>query len=268
MHRRRPAVADHDQRRPLGRRRREITIARRVVERVRRLAIRGRKLERLCDRDIPGIDRQRRPDANGLHRSGRQGDPYHRVRGPPRTADEHRMRGGGHQVVAGFQIDVDRDQRAGRRRRGSRSAMSRLRGTPRSIRDSSANAHVEVPKTHCGRPNSAAIGWTASTCPARTTMEIPPAGAIRHEVQRAVGRPPGLEDRLAAAAGRQCRGPEPAVRADIRGPQLGVVPGHVGMAPRQPRQTRAVRTETVGSNRNRDPRQSPSRLPANRRAPG
>ena len=242
VHRGRPAMTDHDQRRPFGRRRREITIAGRIVERVRRQAIRGRKLERLGDREIAGIDRQRRPDANGFHRPGRQCDPYHRVGGPPRAADEHRMRGGGHQVVRRLHIDVDVDQRA---RAGSRLASrhvpsSRYAVISRRFVGERPRRRPEDPLRTAELRRHRVDGFHPSVA---ETIEIPPTGAIRHEVQRAVGRPPGLEDRLAAAAGRQCRRPDPAVRADVRGPQLGAVPGHVGMAPRQPRQTRAVGTE-------------------------
>ena len=152
------------------------------------------------------------------------------------------MRCGDHEIVERLHIDVDRGERAGPdvdARQAPRSGFEVRRDEPRFVGERPRRG----PEDPLGTTELRGHRVDGFHLPGAHTVEIPPIGAIRHEVQRAVGRPPGLEDRLAAAAGRQCRRPEPAVRADLRGPQLGAVPRHVGMAPRQPRQPRAVGTE-------------------------
>ena len=65
-------------------------------------------------------------------------------------------------------------------------------------------------------------------------IQLPPAIRIADEVQRAVGRPPGLVDRLRVAAGDMPRVRERALRRDVGDPELGPVPRHLRMAPRDP----------------------------------
>ena len=80
----------------------------------------------------------------------------------------------------------------------------------------------------------------AASCPERSrrapSIEIPPAGAIRYEKQRAIRRPLGLENRLLGAAGDLFARADRAVGIDQRDPELGAVPRHVRMVPLNPRQ--------------------------------
>ncbi len=74
-------------------------------------------------------------------------------------------------------------------------------------------------------------------------IEIPPAVAIRHEIQDVVGRPRRLHDRFASAARRLADLGQSAVGADFGRPQPGAVPGHVGMVPAEPGEVLAVGAE-------------------------
>ena len=62
-------------------------------------------------------------------------------------------------------------------------------------------------------------------------------------MQRAVGRPFGLADGHAIAAGDQGSRAQSAVIPHRRRPQEGFVPGHIGVVPGQPRQGAAVRAQ-------------------------
>ena len=114
---------------------------------------------------------------------------------------------------------------------------------------------ADWPKTHCGTPISPSRvdqGLDPRRRP-RGPAWVPPAGAVGHEPQRAVGRPPGLGDRLAVPVATRDRGragPPPPRGGRGRGrlgrvpevgyAQLGPVPGHVRMGPLQPAQPAAV----------------------------
>ena len=74
-------------------------------------------------------------------------------------------------------------------------------------------------------------------------VQVPPAAAVRDEVERAVGGPLGLDDRLVRAAGREDGVAQGPVRGDRRDPQAGGVPGHVGVVPFEPGELRPVRGE-------------------------
>jgi hypothetical protein len=71
-------------------------------------------------------------------------------------------------------------------------------------------------------------------------VEIPPAGAIRHEVEPAVGRPRGLEDRFLGTAGDAHRRLRHAAGVQVREEEGRAVPRHVRVVPLQPRELRAV----------------------------
>src|SRR3546814_13932442 len=76
------------------------------------------------------------------------------------------------------------------------------------------------------------------------TLEGPPAGPVGNVEQLAVGRPFRLEDRFAGAAGDAPRTTEVSVVRDLGNPQLGPVPGHVGMVPGDPGEPPPVRRQT------------------------
>ncbi len=65
-------------------------------------------------------------------------------------------------------------------------------------------------------------------------VQVPPAGAVRHEVEAALRAPRRLEDRLGGGAGHQLRFDERRPLSQGRHPQLGAVPGHLGVVPAQP----------------------------------
>src|SRR5215213_1991402 len=66
------------------------------------------------------------------------------------------------------------------------------------------------------------------------TIEVPPAGAVGDEIERAVRRLLRLEDRLIGTARDQIGGADHAVLANLADPQLRAIPRHVGMVPLQP----------------------------------
>ena len=102
--------------------------------------------------------------------------------------------------------------------------------------------YVVVPKTHCGAPNSASIGSTGTilSVDRASAYRFHQFGAIGNEIERAIGRPAGLEDRFIVAAGDFARRAERAVARDRCDEQLGAVPRHVGMIPREPGELAAI----------------------------
>ena len=71
-------------------------------------------------------------------------------------------------------------------------------------------------------------------------VEVPPPGAIRCPVEHARGTPLRLEDRLVGATRDVARLAEGAVHGQVGAPQIGAVPRHAGMVPREPSQRPAV----------------------------
>src|SRR5438477_12045298 len=65
-------------------------------------------------------------------------------------------------------------------------------------------------------------------------VEVPPARPVGDEVKLAPRSPLWLADRLARTAGHLRRRADPSVRGELADPALGAVPGHVGVAPREP----------------------------------
>jgi len=78
-------------------------------------------------------------------------------------------------------------------------------------------------------------------------IQVPPAGAIRHEVQHTVRRPGRLEHRLTGPSGHALSCHDLSLRVEVADPQLGAVPGHLRMAPLQPGQELSVgRDDRIG----------------------
>src|SRR5262249_57228762 len=77
--------------------------------------------------------------------------------------------------------------------------------------------------------------------PGLKTVEVPPPGAIRDELHAVAGDPERLDHRLVTPADHLARIAKLAGRIHLRHPQLGSVPRHVGMPPREARQAVAVR---------------------------
>ena len=74
-------------------------------------------------------------------------------------------------------------------------------------------------------------------------IEVPPAAAVRDEVEDALGRPLGLEDRLLGPAGHELGRRERAVAVELGAPQRAAVPRHVGVVPGEPGQAPAIGAE-------------------------
>jgi hypothetical protein len=71
-------------------------------------------------------------------------------------------------------------------------------------------------------------------------VEIPPARAVGHEVEPAIGRPRRLEDRFLGAAGDADGRLRQAARIEVREIERRAVPRHVRVIPLQPGELRAV----------------------------
>ena len=153
--RRRAAVADDDERRPLAGGRGEVLVARRVVERVRRAPPAVGNSIASRDRDIAGVDLQRRatrsvstaPDARSTRTtaSGCVAEPAISTACVSFAAIQSCGMICGARSVSAPRRDVDRRQ----------VPAAPLRVYDTTSRDGPAKAHVDVPNTHCGLPNSA-----------------------------------------------------------------------------------------------------------------
>ena len=66
------------------------------------------------------------------------------------------------------------------------------------------------------------------------SVEIPPAAEVGNEIQHPIRRPFRLKHGFVRSAGNHPRGGKRSVRRDIRDPQLGPDPWHVGVTPGQP----------------------------------
>src|ERR1044072_4378961 len=77
----------------------------------------------------------------------------------------------------------------------------------------------------------------------RDSFEVPPATAVRSEVQNAATRPFRLKNRLRRSPRDPSRGSQFAVFAKLADPQLAAVPWHIRMVPREPGQLRPLRTQ-------------------------
>ena len=77
----------------------------------------------------------------------------------------------------------------------------------------------------------------------RDRVQVPPAGAVAGEPERAVRAPERLQDRLVRAAGDEPLAGDAAVAGELRRPQLGAVPRHARVVPREPGETAPVRAD-------------------------
>ena len=89
-------------------------------------------------------------------------------------------------------------------------------------------------------------------------VEIPPAFRIGDEVEISIRTPLRLEHRLVPSAGHALGFEHTAIGIERRDPELGAVPGHVGMIPREPRESPSVgarpgiRVEIMAARQNGD----------------
>ena len=137
---------------------------------------------------------------------------------------------------------VERRPRHRRRRRwpGGRGRRWRRR-RPCDRRRGTRSGTCRRPRPAC-RPRPRARSPPRPPPSASRRVHVPPVGAVRDEVERAVGAP--------HAAGSPTRPRPPATTAaspmlrpsadEVGDEQLGGVPGHVGVVPLDPRQLRAV----------------------------
>ena len=149
-------MADDDERRPLAGWCSEVLVARRVVERVRSRAIGCRKLDRLRNRDIAGVDCQRRAATKRVDGTRCEVDSNDGVGLRGRAGDQHGVRIVRRQPI----VRHDLRRNVASARRSPMSIVGEMPVAPcacttRPAATGPANAHVEVPNTHCGLPNSA-----------------------------------------------------------------------------------------------------------------
>ncbi len=107
----------------------------------------------------------------------------------------------------------------------------------RIVADESVRREAEHPLRYAELGLARTHGFDPSFAPA---VEIPEVRPIGHEVERSVGCPFGLEDRLLRSPGDPNLVLDAAVASERADPQLGRVPGHVGVVPTQPAQSLAV----------------------------
>ncbi len=180
----RPAMADHDERRPFASRCRALRIERRVIERVRSTTLASRKFQGLRDGN-----RQGRPfraasvcgPPKHLDRPGCQLHPHDRLGFRRRRRHHHRVRRSRPEPLQRLEnrrdvcVHVDCPPEPAESTcppEPWRRWITASRHRPScvyvvTIRSAAAIAHVAVPKTHSGRPNSARAGGsirTGSTC--------------------------------------------------------------------------------------------------------
>src|SRR5438094_10259343 len=82
--------------------------------------------------------------------------------------------------------------------------------------------------------------------PILSPVEIPPAAAIRYEIEFAAGGPLRLKDRLGRPAGHAFTTRDRAVASEGAQPQLCAVPRHVRLGPAQPGQPSSVWAQARG----------------------
>jgi len=238
-HRRRPAVAHGQQRRARVVRRIDVVVARRIEERVRRLAVGGIERQRLRAREKPGLETHRRAAAHHRRTPSRQIEPHHRRRGGRRRADEHR--------VARQRLHI-RDVDVRRREHGVRPAAcvdrQQLpctahigRGHDRVAAGEGECRLAEHPLRHAELRRHRRQRLRRAI---DQTVEIPPTASVRNEVERAVRREGGLEHRLPRAAGDPARRRGPAGAVELGDIERGRVPRHVGVVPAEPREAITV----------------------------
>ncbi len=254
-----PPCEKHAQRRPLVRRTFERRVARRVVERVGGPAAARGELDRLGERDAVLVEGQRARPAEDAGRGKRLRVQPHDDRGAARGAGERDDAARtdlqaielteaaldlADEIARG---DVDEAVPAGAARgRHDRSVgqepVGRAAEDPARVRELGLHRRQRLQPRAVDEP-----------------VQVPPAAAVRDEVERAVGGPLGLDDRFIRTAGREDGLAERPVRGHRRDPQPGRVPRHVGVVPLEPGEPGSVR----GEPRRRDevrPRHEDARL--------
>ncbi len=223
-------MAEHQQGRALSRRGREILVLGRVVIGVGGQAIFRWKLDHHGHGDIPGIqvDIARAPQGMRLpalqveqHDAGRLGSRAAGEQHPPR----HGVRGADIRVggfngrhAFGRQVDA-RQVPAAQPGIGAQHALSGLEAVGRG---------AEHPLRHAELGLHRLDGFHLPACLA---VQVPPTRAVGDEVQGGIRRPFRLEDRFLLPAGDELRLAQRAIRLDRSHPQLGAIPGQVGVIP-------------------------------------
>src|SRR5579885_2273518 len=241
-HARWAAVTFDNQWRQFALRRGKILVCRRIEKGVGGQAILGRKLDGLWNRDIASIDFNRAGTAQRLRLQRTQVEPDKAGWLGRRTGSKHGLRG--------------RDLYAAERCVGSFNGRQLPRFRIETAQVIDALPHIDTDDAvGSGEP----IG-RHTKCPLRRAefsrqltemaglamlkpIEVPPARAVRGEVQHASGRPCGLEDRFILAACYMPGTGNCAISRELSYPQFAAVPGHIRMIPCQPRQLLSIRAE-------------------------
>ena len=240
-----PAVALDQQRRTFPRRAFVVPVARRIVEGVRGLSVRGLERDRPRRRETSCVDRElpRLPQPGDLATVRIQGQE---ATGKVRRGGHHHHLPAGSLDVATFHLGIrglDRGQALAPsvQLRQPRAALLHVPADEPSGRLEGVGSRAQAPRRH---PELGLHRRHRLALSAAPPVQVPPAAAVGDEIEHAVGRPFRLEHRLAAAAGDHPRRADRAIGKQVRHPQLGLVPGHVRMIPRQPSQP-----GTVGADR-------------------
>ncbi len=245
----RAAVALDDQRWLLALGRNRLRRGWRVEDAVRLSAVRRRPADRLRDRDraLGDVDLHRISQGGVVARLEVERDHLARLLGRRR---DHQGLGGvlhlhavehGEGRVVALQLAALGGEAADRP-----LAVLRPRADDAAVRGEVPRRHAEDPLRHAelGLHRAERGDLVAARVGA---VEVPPAGAVGDEDEVAVGRPAGLEDRLAGVAGDMAQAGERAVRGDVRFPQLGAVPRHQRVVPGEPCELGAVGGEGGGA---------------------
>jgi hypothetical protein len=231
-------VALDDQRRQLGREPFEVGVGRRVVEAVRGLAAAGRELDRPRGRDEGRVERFVAGAAHLLQLATRQVvDDDRGLAGGAGGGEGDRRSPGGQRGEAERGVrEVEVAQALAARVEHEEAFLAALAadGGDGAVGEEGVGGAAEQPLwvTQLGSLRGQPLDR-----PALVAEEIPPAVAVRDEVQPALGVPLGLEDRLRGAAGDQAGVGRVLERGD---PELGPVPGHVRVVPAGPGEPAAV----------------------------
>ncbi len=174
--------------------------------------------------------RRRDVGAERLHLAGREVDGHDPRRQRRRRGREQRARAVGREVDHRHEVELERAQLGGPLEHrevvapaagvGAHDAPVVQERVPRLPEDPQRPADLRLDRRerlHAG---------------VRAAVQVPPADAVRAEVQHAVGAPLGLHDGLGRTAGDQPRAVEVI---EVGDPQLRALPRHPGVVPRQPR---------------------------------
>ena len=256
----RTAVAQHQQRRRSAGRRAEARVGRRVVKGVHGLAaaVEGDRLGRRHERRV--------------ERVGARSLEHFYLGSAERHAGDGRTLGGGSaDEVRRTAVGHDRVERLEREREGFDPArferqqrqvpapLLRVGHHELTFRREGVGGRAQDPlrPPELRRQRVQGLDDVAAMA-----IQVPPAGAVRHEVEDPVGRPRRLEHRLVGAT----RHPDGLARhaggVELGDEELGAVPGHVRVPPLQPGEPAPVGAEAgvgieVGALRQHDARRRP-----------